>query len=96
MDILKIEGETHQFGEPRNWSEQTDGVPCGTLSVRAETGAGGLGVLTSKWKPSAADLEILNNGGSIYLGIYSNSHPVVHMYVGDGQPLPTDQSKVVN
>lgn len=37
--------------------------------------------MTSYWLPNAADLEVLNAGGSVALTIHSQVHPILSMSV---------------
>lgn len=80
MKPVDIEEETLKIGKPRNWDSQTNSEECGALSVHVCKGAGDLPVMLSKWHPEPEDLEVLNNGGSIYLGVYGTQHPVVTVY----------------
>ena len=79
MRPVKIEGENHSFGKPRDWDPAVHGE-CATLSVRLDQDERGPH-MTSKWELEPADLEALMKGGSIYLRIYGTAHPVVSVYV---------------
>lgn len=80
MQPVEIENETLSIGKPADWDESAKGAHCGSLSVHVCEGAGGLPMMLSKWHPEKEDLEVLNNGGSIYLGVYGRTHPVVTVY----------------
>lgn len=69
--------QTHSFGKPSTWNEETSGS-CGTLSVSAETTPEG-SRLVSLWRPSEEELNELLKGGVVALGIYGSSHPVVSL-----------------
>lgn len=74
---------THNFQEPANWNEETDGK-CGDLQVRADTfGDRQIVELFSTWKPSAAELAHLNAGGVIEIGICSVTQPAMQVGVVD-------------
>lgn len=80
-----FEGSTHHFGPPPGLEEMV-----GWLHIFSNMKCN-----VSAWKPSPELLEILNNGGSIYLSVMSGSRmatnaagvevrvPIVHpCYVG--------------
>jgi hypothetical protein len=75
---VTIEEETLKIGAPPNWDHEKG--ECGALSVHVCTGVDDLPMMLSKWKPDPEDLECLNNGGSIYLGVYGTRHPVITVY----------------
>jgi hypothetical protein len=77
---VDIENETLKIGKPIDWDVATQGQPCGALSVHVCKGSGDLPMMISRWHPEPEDLEVLNRGGSIYLGIYGRTHPVVTVY----------------
>lgn len=52
------------------------------LHIRDETLGDGTNCMVSQWKPTPEQLELLNKGGSIYLGIMGEVHPPVVMCVG--------------
>lgn len=66
---------TRDLAKPRNWDEQRDGK-CGSLLVRDEV-SGGVPVMRSRWIPSAAELKMLNAGGSVELVVFGAVHPPV-------------------
>ncbi len=76
MQFVDFEGTNHAFGKPEDMTDQQ----CGTLRVKRglrEIEGDKFIVSTSGWKPSAEDLERLNNGGLVFLNIFSAGHPVV-------------------
>jgi hypothetical protein len=77
---VDIENETLKIGKPENWDEAAKGEHCGALSVQVCRGAGNMTMMLSKWQPEPEDLECLNNGGAVYLGVYGTKHPVVTVY----------------
>jgi hypothetical protein len=82
MNPVKISGETRAIGKPRNWNESELGS-VGVLSVRdGLDDTGQLPVMTSAWKPSPAELEMLAVGQPILLTLFGTVHPVVSLKVG--------------
>ena len=62
------------LGAPSGWDQKA--LECGALPVtRAEVE--GQPVMVSFWKPDAAELKALVDGGSVSLWIYGQGHPVV-------------------
>lgn len=55
------------FAPPVNWDEEKFGK-CGNLEVRVEQREG-LVECFSTWKPSAAELALLNAGGEVEVGL---------------------------
>lgn len=47
------------------------------LQIRDETLGDGSNIMVSKWTPTEAQLAMLNDGGSFYLGIIGEIHPPV-------------------
>lgn len=83
MDPVQIPRATHVLGKPVDWPAEK---PCGGLPIRATT-QGGMPVLLSRWQPTAAELRMLNAGGSVELAVYDSSHPPVSIVaVQAGQP----------
>lgn len=80
-DIVKIPGFTREIGKPKNWDEATQG-PCASLPVR-DVIVDGQPFMLSAWKPTAAELELLNKGLGIYLGVSGFNSPVLFMGIGD-------------
>lgn len=69
MRCVKIKDQNADFGKPRDWDESKFG-PCGSLPIRREViGSGGSARLSmfSNWKPSDAELAVLNAGGCVEL-----------------------------
>lgn len=78
MIAVRIKGATSLYGAPDGWKPE-DGE-CKGLYVRKEA-HGKHSVLLSAWKPSISELELLNNGGSVVLGVLGEEHPPVLMVV---------------
>lgn len=70
--------ETRSLGKPRDWNPKTMGE-CGYLSIHDEEGP--VHRLLSLWKPSSKELEALNQGACVELGICGHSHPAVSIGV---------------
>lgn len=69
MRCVKIKDQNADFGKPRDWDDAAFG-PCGSLPIRREViGTGGKAFLSlrSNWKPSDAELAVLNAGGCVEL-----------------------------
>lgn len=71
MKASYFQEATVSMGAPKNWDEKTQGV-CHNLCVHVS----GDGTCISLWKPSKKDLELLNNGGFVRLGILGGQPPV--------------------
>lgn len=88
MDICKIEGFTRVLGAPAG-SETTEALKdCQALPI-LDTDTGWM---VSQWKPDAAELETLQNNGTLLLWVYGTMHPVVGLSVADvtGQQMSQD------
>lgn len=69
------------LGAPKDWDQTLDG-PCGHLAVVDHLDLqSGQNFQYSFYRPSAEDMEALNNGGIIRLGIMGTVHPVLNMCV---------------
>lgn len=70
MKPVKIKDANADYAKPADWDEKTMG-PCGTLPIRREVegtpGSGAYLSLKSNWKPTDAELAILNAGGVVEL-----------------------------
>lgn len=70
-----------RIGAPRDWDAQLDGE-CGTIFVTdAVDTLSGQNFMYSLYKPTAEDLEALQAGGVLRLGIMGHAHPVFQMGV---------------
>ena len=74
MKWVAVRGKNADFGKPRDWDENRDG-PCGTLPVRVEQ-EGIYNAHYSAWKPDAAELARLNEGGVVELCCVGIQPPV--------------------
>ncbi|RKF23372.1 hypothetical protein D6851_02560 [Altericroceibacterium spongiae] len=80
MQICTFTG-ARMLGAPKGWDQKLDGM-CGILPVADEVDVqSGHNFMYSVWKPTPEQLEALNNGGAIRLGICGESHPVINMGV---------------
>lgn len=80
MQACNFPGAT-PVGKPRDWIPELDGE-CGTIfCIDALNEQLGLNFKYSFYKPTAKDLEVLNAGGALRLGIMCNDHPVFNMLV---------------
>ena len=64
---------------PRDWDAQRMGAECESLWVRAEEGLPTR--LTSAWRPSPEELEVLNAGGCVTVTVWSGNHPPLSLGV---------------
>ncbi len=39
----------------------------------------------SEWKPTPAELKLLNDGGSVYMIVYGDDHPMARLWIGPEQ-----------
>ncbi len=81
MIAVKIKGANKAYGAPAEWNPAKDG-DCGVLQVRVEN-RGRHPVMLSCWKPSSAELEALQRGGSVVLGVVGDEHPPVLLMVSE-------------
>ena len=63
------------FTKPAGWTDEQ----CSDLSVYKGEYADGTPAIISYWKPSKEDLDILNNGGGIYVNILSINMPPISL-----------------
>lgn len=76
MQICNFPG-ARTIGPPRTWDGE-----CGTIFVTdAVDTLSGMNIMYTVYKPTAEDLEVLNNGGVLRLGIMGTTHPVFNMCV---------------
>ncbi len=79
MEPVKHSSHNFNYGPPSGVSEEE----IGNLSCRREL-EDGYPLVTSHWKPSAEELEILNAGGTVRLGV--NAAPIPPLRVGVEAP----------
>ena len=78
MLIKRIDGFTRKFGAPADWDGKD--MSCGVLPVLdAATREGNF--MFSAWEPTPPELEALNKGANIILGVRGTVHPVVSVQV---------------
>lgn len=78
MLIKCIDGFTRQFGAPADWDGKD--MSCGVLPVLdVQTAEGNF--MFSAWEPTPPELEALNKGANIILGVRGTVHPVVSVQV---------------
>lgn len=73
-----IRNHIRVLGAPPGWDHSQ--VPCGSLAIRDESMAG-MPAIASAWKPNAAELKILNEGGSVVVRIVGLVHPPISVGV---------------
>lgn len=83
MKPVTLLNETRKPGAPVDWDDSLG--PCDALSINDSAWGdpeATHNIMTSAWQPSKEELEILNSGGHVFLGIHGVTHPVVHLYAG--------------
>lgn len=80
MHIGHISGATRNLAAPSDWDKATNG-PCLGLPIRDERTSAGK-VMVSAWFPTSEEIERIQAGAPIYLGVYGSAHPPVSMSVG--------------
>lgn len=76
MKAIKIDGCTRELGKPNGWDDEKMG-PCGSLPIRDEIGGGNIPRMVSFWRPTDAELKMLNEGGLVLLYVVGATHPPV-------------------
>jgi len=78
MLIKRIDGSTRQLGAPADWDGRD--MSCGVLPILdVQTPEGNF--MFSAWEPTPPELEALNKGANILLGVRGTAHPVVSLQV---------------
>jgi hypothetical protein len=85
MEPVKHPSNNKILGKPSNWDEAVPNVECGDLGVTVQEQGRTLR-LTSYWRPTQGEIDLLMEGGLIALTIYSAQHPPVSLNAVD--PLP--------
>lgn len=80
MIAVRIEGCTAVLGAPKDWDSSKG--QCVGLPVRQELTEQGP-QYRSRWQPTQAELELLNQGGAIELVVCGNGHPPVWIGVAE-------------
>lgn len=82
MDSVNFPHANVCLTAPKGWDEEVDG-PINDLHAYHDGTC-----FFSYWRPTDEELDILQDGGFIQLGIMSNDHPPVHVGV-----VPTDDDE---
>ncbi|MDR6394663.1 hypothetical protein [Herbaspirillum seropedicae] len=78
MLIKRIDGSTRQLGAPADWDGKD--MSCGVLPILdVQTPEGNF--MFSAWEPTPPELDALNKGANILLGVRGTAHPVVSLQV---------------
>lgn len=85
MEICKIDGFTRILGAPAEWDHSK--TECQGLPIVDNPD----GWMVSQWKPNAAEIETLRDGGSLLLWVFGTAHPVVGLDVSDAQGIKCEQ-----
>jgi hypothetical protein len=77
MKSIPLSNATRRMGAPKDWDHETMGI-CHTLEICDRDGW-----MISAWQPTQQELERINAGQPIFLGIQGHDmHPVVSIEVG--------------
>lgn len=76
MDIIQHPNTTRILGAPVGWDHSK--APCGSLPIVDSKIDG---CMYSYWKPSPYDIERLQLGAVLQLGVVGSSHPPVSLVV---------------
>ncbi len=74
MRYTQHPSNNHVLGAPPGWDQKE--LPCGALPI-TRVQMEGKPAMVSFWKPDAADLAVLAEGGTVALWVYGEVHPVV-------------------
>lgn len=85
MEICRIDGYTRILGAPKEWDHAK--TECQGLPIVDNPD----GWMVSQWKPNAAEIETLREGGSLLLWVYGTAHPVVGLDVSDAIGIKCEQ-----
>ena len=83
MESIGIDNATRDLNPPKNWDRDTQG-PCGNLLIK-DVPMYGTNVMMSAWIPSKEELEWLNAGHPVILGIVGHTHPPLFIKVLDAK-----------
>lgn len=78
MEIIRHKQTTQDLAPPTDWDHQANGI-CNSLPV-VDVVENNLNYMVSFWKPSQAELDLLNKGHAIALFVQCSDpdkHPVV-------------------
>lgn len=78
MNPVRLTDATRSLGKPRDWKDEEGS--CETLDI-FDYDAGNGHFMVSGWRPEPEELEVLNNGGFVFLHIRGTEHPVVALTV---------------
>lgn len=79
MKPVIFKGYDGALNAPKDWRPSRDGE-CAALPVKISE-YNGQQALLSYWKPSVEELQALNEGSSVCLGVVGYSHPPVFLMV---------------
>jgi hypothetical protein len=79
MRPIPLKNPDVRLAPPRGWDDEAHGE-CETLEALDQNG-----VVYSFWKPEPEELEALNRGAPVRLGVHSRAHPAVSIGVIDDQ-----------
>lgn len=68
---LKFLESNHNLGAPKDWDSEKDG-DCAHLPVHYDGES-----FFSLWRPTKEEIDLLKEGGAVYLRVVGSSHPVV-------------------
>jgi hypothetical protein len=78
MTPKTLSDRTRRFTSPTDWERGE----CGSLDI-IDMEHAGLPIMYSAWEPTMEELSILLQGGTLWLGVFGTTHPVVTMLVSE-------------
>lgn len=78
MRVTQHPSNTTVLGAPPGWKQ--DELPCGALPVTLCM-VEGKPAIVSFWRPTAEEIELLKNGGTVGLWVLNDVMPVVGMTI---------------
>lgn len=87
----RIEGATRGLVAPADWDKAQDGA-CAGLVIKDEALASGGNCMISVWHPTPREVELIQQGASVVLGVVGSLHPAVALGVGQA-PSVVEEAK---
>lgn len=83
---IPIEGGL-PIGAPQGWDAEKHG-PCGTLNVQTVQEPGEYPRMITAYRLTDAEQRAIFGGGQLFLSILGTKHPVISMWIQDGEGQP--------
>lgn len=74
MERTQHPSNNRVIGAPAGWNQQE--IPCNALPV-TDVHQDGMDWMVSFWRPTAEELKVLAEGGTVALWVAGRAHPVV-------------------